>query len=242
MNIDQMIQEVDVLEGRLGHEGLIDGQGHHVLQLAKASLQSYKKRPADQWNVSIEPHEPLAFRETKPKHVKHRMKVDLFGLLSQPENGIPTGKHSIVIRVWCLKKNVWFDPRLDASELAQDIATGSGRRVMLRFRFDYALPGADEPWFHLQIGGQQEPDEFYRMPDNLGTPRFLHHPMNLVMACEFVVRHFYPEAYDAFSKEPNLRGVLRKAEAAYLAPFLDRVRSYQPDSDVSFLSHMWRLS
>jgi hypothetical protein len=246
MNIDQVIHEVEVLAGRLSRADLIDSQGTAVLERVNASLRSAKKRRGRAWECSIEKDNSLTFRETEAREVKYRMKVDLFGQLSQPENGIPSGAHALAVRVWCLDKSVWFNERVDAPSLEKEIQTGRGERVMLRFRFDYAAPRpgeqAKESRFHLQIGGQQGADEFYRMPDNLGVPRFIHYPMNLVMACEFVVCHFYRSEYVALSKEPSLVSVLRRAEQVYLVPFIDRVKLYKPGSGQSFLKHMWDYS
>lgn len=239
MTVDEMIQEAQTLEGRLRGQKLIDPQGSASIHNALSQLYEARSTRAPTWTFQIDRDAPLSFRETNPDYVKHKMKIDVYGMISQPNNGLPSGKHSIGVRVWCVDKNVWFNPDLDASDLETAIDTGLGRRVMLRFRFDYASRDVDEPWFHLQIGGQQRSSEFYRMPDNLGAPRFLHHPMNLVMACEFVVKHFYPEEYGSFIREPGVCHVVRVAQRAYLRRFLDRMKSYPDDCKPSYLDHMW---
>ena len=241
MNIDHVIREVETLRKRLQGAGVLERGGPDVLGDALESLNVQKHRRRADWLLVIDREEPLQFRRTCAKRVKYDMAVDLACEISPPRHNTPSGKHALVVRVWCFQKSVYFDPNLDSAGLGEEIETGQGRRVMHRFRFDYARPNLGEPWFHLQIGGQQMPDEFFRMPDNLGVPRFHHYPMNLAMACEFVVRHFYPEAYDDFAAEPSFRHVLKTAQSTYLPPYLKRVRSYRLDSGDSFLDHMWNV-
>ena len=245
MNIDDVIREVETLQTRLQRARVLERAGPEVLSTALESLHVQKGRRKADWVLKIDREEPLQFRRTCAKRVKYDMAVDLACEISPPQEGIPCGKHGLVVRVWCFEKSVYFDPKLDSLELGEEIETGQGRRVMHRFRFDYACgdspPKGEEPWFHLQIGGQQRSNEFFRMPDNLGVPRFHHYPMNLAMTCEFVVRHFYPEAYDALVDEPSFRCVLKAAQSTYLPPYLDRVKSYRVDSGDSFLSHLWHF-
>lgn len=238
MTVNEMIQELRVLRDRLVQAALIEGTAHDALARALATLEAQKARGTQRpWSFSIPSETPLLFRKTAKSQVKYELMIDLYGLFSQPDNGVPTDRHHIVVRVWATKRNCWFNEHLDSAELDTLISNGLRRRVMLRFRFDYATPDLDEPWFHLQVGGQQSPDEFFRLPENLGVPRFHHNPMNLILACEFVIRHFYPEDYAAIASEPTWKGAIRTAQENYLERFLEKMRAF--DTAYSYLDHCW---
>lgn len=241
MNAGKAIQELKALEGRLGSAKLIDDSGRYPLQVAVDQLEAQEGKDASTWHYAIDRDAPLTFRITDPKSVKHRMQIDVSGRVCQLQNGIAPGEHSVVVRAWCLDKSAWFNDQLDNPDLEQEIGAHRRGRVMLRFRFEFRRDDLDEPWFHLQIGGQQREGEFHRMPDNLGVPRFMYPPMNLVMVCDFVVRHFYPEDAEVFDKEPSLKAALGAAQKEYLSCFLDRVGHYGRHDlfKQSFHKHMW---
>lgn len=246
MTFDDVITELATLDGRLSAAGLIETQGRLALQNAIAALKAQKsaaRRPARVaalWSFAIPRESPLEFRATAKKEIKNELRVDLYGQFAAPVDGVPNSDHSITVRVWALKESVWFNDELDSPSLRQSIASGLNRRVMLRFRFDYAPPDRNEPWFHLQIGGQQAGKEYFRLPDNFGVPRFHHYPMSLLTACEFVIRHFYPGAYDSVGNEPNWRAALKKSQQAYLKRFFARLEAFdQGDCGASFLAHCW---
>ena len=127
----------------------------------------------------------------------------------------PFAKQSIVVRVWsehadlCFRKD--WDSRTVARRLKQRDAP---RRVMYRVRFDRALPGADEPAFHLQIGGlvHDEAKELDWHPTGLSLPRIPMPPMDLVLAAEIIVANFFPEFYSRKRQEGQWRGLVKRAE------------------------------
>lgn len=237
MNIDEAIIELTVLEHRL-RKNLLAESATATLETAKAQLQLLKNSDPDApWSFEIPREQPLEFRPTRS--INYSLMIDIFGQFSELLNGEPSSAHSITVRVWGLKKSCWFDSDLDATQLEKIISEGLRRRVMLRFRFDYAQPSLDEPWFHMQFGGQQTGQEYFRMPDNFGVPRFGYYPMNLLMTCEFVVRHFFPEEYDMVANEPSWRRALAIAQRAYLARFVTRIEDFDLEENHSFLQHCW---
>jgi hypothetical protein len=88
------------------------------------------------------------------------------------------------------------------------------RRVLYRVRFDRALPGADEPAFHLQIGGlvHDETKELDWHPTGISLPRIPMPPMDLVLAVEIIVANFFPEFYSRKRQEGQWRGLIKRAE------------------------------
>jgi len=239
MNLDQAISELTVIRDRLDSVKVLAPQGHAAIENGLRVLKMQKKEARAQWQYEIGRDCPLAFRATDPKIVKHKMEIDIYGMLFQPSSGIPQGKQSITVRVWCLDKCLWYDSLLDAPAMEEQVVAVGGRRVMLRFRFDFDDPDDEHPWCHLQIGGRQMSSEHHRMPENLSRPRFIHHPMNLLMACEFVVRHFYPEALVPLSKEASWRHGLGVAQKGYLQRYLIRSAAFPRQCKSSFLEHMW---
>jgi hypothetical protein len=237
VSVDEAISELTVLEHRLRKTVLHDS-GAAVLQAARVQLELSKHTaPNAPWSFEIPRDQPLTFGPTT--ELNYALLVDLFGQFSEVVNGVPSSTHSVTVRLWALQKNCWFDEMLDAQELENTIENGLDRRVMLRFRFDYADPDLDEPWFHLQVGGQQTGEEYFRLPANFGMPRFSHHPLNLLMACEFIIRHFFPDKYDAIANEASWRHALAVAQRAYLTRFLLKVEEFDIEEPISFLHHCW---
>ena len=242
MNLDHVIQELVVIESRLG--GLLDDLGKRAVRSALAGLHrakdearaSRRRHEPMPWRLVIRPELPLSFRPATS--LKHPLRVDMFCDLSEPRHGFPTQNHNMVVRVWAIEKALWFRSDLDAKSVKDRVSGGLGRRVMLRFHFDCETPDDRHPRFHLQIGGVQHGDELCWYPSSLGEPRFLHHPMGLVAACEFVLASFYPKEYQEIAQEPTWKGVLRQAQEAYVKPYLDHLRSFEEEH--SFLWHVWQ--
>jgi len=235
-----ILRELETLRDRLTAAALLESEGANALSRAIAQVHDCRKKRRRAWAFDIDQAGPVLFRVTDEASVKHRFRVDVYGSVSQLNGDRPCGTHSLVARVWCLEKSTWFDAALDSPDIAVLVQPDRGR-VMLRFRFEYADAGAvHEPWFHMQVGGlRRTSDEFCRMPENLAVPRFCHHPVSLSMVCQFVVRHFYPEAYNDFIHEPSLKRVVQVAEEEYLEAFLGRVCAYSPTGPDSFLDHVW---
>lgn len=252
MNIDNAIQEASVLQHRLRAGKLLSRDGADALKDLTLRLRAMKANNVQDWQVAIPREMPISFRDTDPQNVKYRMHVDLHGQLSMPdaESGFPTGSHCLVIRVWCLDRQQWFDHKLDCANMPDEIKRNhpqGERRVMLRFRFDYDDHSGDEehqarhPRFHLQVGGQMADDEYCRIPQNLAVPRFNHHPMGLTMATEFIVKNFFPEDRAIFDEEASLRGILRMCQRSYLNGYLDACSNYGSQCDTSYQNHLSRL-
>ncbi len=241
MNVADAIRELVMIRERLSAVGVLENAGHAAVEDALRALRIQQKKRAAPWSYRIARERPLSLRLTDPSIVKHRMSIDVFADISQPLRCVPQKKQSVTVRVWCHDRSLWHDELLDAADMEKQVERAGGKRVMLRFRFDHDDPDDDHPWFHLQIGGQQAGGELHRMPANLARPRFLHHPMNLLMVCEFVVRHFYPREFAMLANEPSWRIALCKAQTSYLPRYLAHHAAYDPSCNSSFLNHMWNI-
>ncbi len=251
MNTDQAIKESRALMFRLKALQLITTEGEAALSRLLDRLNAIKRAGKTNWEVSIPRDAPIVFQDTDAKRIKYRLRVDLHGQLSEPnpQTNRPTGKHCIVIRVWRLDRQQWYKAQLDHPEIVELVERGGRppRRVMLRFRFDYDDHSLDEehndlhPQYHLQIGGQMADDEYCRIVENLAVPRFIHHPLGLTMAIEFVVRNFFPAHRTIFDDENALREALTASQRAYLLPYITSIGAYGNSFQSSFHRHVSRL-
>ncbi len=232
MTLGDLKQELVILQGRLKGVKLLDSDGTRALAealgrisaaLAAPKVGKGKHRRHPRWRLVIRPDLPLSFVPTTT--LKHRLKIDIHCDLSEPTAGAPTGSHNIAVRVWALDKSLWFREAFDATTLADQIAA-SGRRVVCRFHLDLANPGQLGPRFHLQIGGNTLADEFYWHPKTLDVPRFCHHPLNLLLTCEFILKTFYPEHYDQVADDPTWAAAVKVAQKSYLAPYFERLHNF----------------
>ncbi len=253
MTIDDVISELQVILGRL--KPVLDDQGKRSLESsiarmvlqAKSSKGGRRHRDRFPWDLTIPPASPISFRDTtKGEGVKHRVHVDISCHLTRHESGDPKAKHNICVRVWSREEAVWYRPLLDAESLGEKIRNGSKRRVMMRFHFDFADVEQGGPRFHLQIGGKQNSEEeaCWHL-ETLNIPRFPHHPVNLLMVCEFVGRTFYPVEFAAIRDDAIWKGALGVAQSSYLVPFFLKSSIFQGltramiRSDESYLATVW---
>jgi hypothetical protein len=255
MTFEDLQFELTVIENQLAP--VLDEEGRRAVIVARADVERQltdalaknkpkkkkgkpKKKPLPPWTLDIPPTRPLLFVPTTVGG--HRFIVDMFCLITQPDaSGVPAAGHNIAVRVWTDDMDLWFRPGVDADVLGQAIIDGAGRRVMLRFHFDYANPRQAGPRHHLQIGGVQHGAEHCWFPSGLDVPRFCHHPVSLVMACEFVIRSFYPATYVNLSQEPTWRRAVARAQLAYLEPYYELQGTTVDPKDLerSYLDRMW---
>lgn len=264
MTVDDIIDEVTVIQNRLSR--VLDDAGRRALADVRSDLEQHRERHGSErnptsrrpngkskrpravkpWRLIISPAQPLSFVPSKfGEHIKHRLAVDIACDLSKPIDGKPSGKHNIAVRVWAVDVNLSFRADWDAVRLAKEIGA-VGRRVMLRFHFDFADAEQAGPTYHLQIGGKQHEGERCWYPDNIKVPRFVHHPVNLVTVCEFVVRTFHPTEYDSLCKETSWQLAVGRAQLCYLPAYFERIpflsvasppSSFRP----SYLDALWNI-
>ncbi len=244
MTLQDLLLELSVIRYRLAT--LLDAGGRDTIALAEATMRKQvptpsthggKKKPKTppRWTFEISPQAPLSFQPTEVGG--HRYFIDAFCRMSQPDDtGLPAAGHTICVRVWSEDASLCYREHLDAATLR-----ACGRRVILRFHFDHANARQPGPRHHLQIGGGQQGAELSWFPENIKVPRFCHHPVSLLMACEFIVRTFFPNYYNDIAEDGVWRGALAKAQAAYLAPYYRlQAAAVRPDDlRLSLLGRLW---
>jgi hypothetical protein len=246
MNQHRLKLELEVIRKALRpilHKEGSDAVDQALRDLADAQRRrSGKGRNQHPWQLTIPRGSPIRFIPTAGSHeTGHAVWTDISCELSEPDAGKPSRKHNVLVRVWTDDEAFWFRQRFDATGLRAEVAQNGGSRVMLRFHFDYADPGQEGPKHHLQIGGSQYEGECCWYPDSLKVPRFVHHPVNVLLACEFVVRTFYPAFHQRMWDEPTWRGAIATAQKTYLAPYFKNQGITIDDShwDTSLLGQLW---
>jgi hypothetical protein len=254
VTLDDAITELNVIRSRL--EPILDEEGRRAILNAVNDLESQRPRPKEgkkkhkkaapkPWRLVIPPGNPLRFIATeRTQDLRHSFVIDVACQIDQPKNGEIVGEHNIAIRVWTADEDLYFRDAFDAERIFDDVEAAGRRRVMLRFHFDHANPGQPGPKHHLQIGGIQRVGELCWYPENIRVPRFCHHPLSLLMACEFVMRTFFPQAHAAVENEPAWAGAIATAQRTYLPAYFE-LQGLQPNAghfQHSLLGHLWNAA
>jgi len=163
------------------------------------------------WSLSISADRPLRFKKSE---ADKRIRPDLFGRLTFSNGAWPFSEQNVILRVWSEEMTLSFRQIWDSLQVKETLLQrGTAGRVLTRIHFDRAPPEASEPRFHLQFGGQAEEDELSWHPPNLDLPRILTPPIDIILACEIVVAHFFPTFYETKREEPQWRALIRKAQS-----------------------------
>jgi hypothetical protein len=250
VTLDDALRELNVIQSRLSD--LLDEEGRRAVLTAKIALEAqrprpkagkeHKKKAPPPWRLEIPPGNPISFLTTDAtQDLRYSFAIDVACKIDQPQGGHIVGEHNIAVRVWTSDETLYFRENLDAGRIGPDVKANGGRRVMLKFHFDCANPGQPGPKHHLQIGGTQHGAEHCWYPENIRVPRFCHHPVSLLMACEFVVRTFYPKAQATLANEASWLGAIAKAQDTYLPAFYERlgltVNAHELEN--SLLERLW---
>jgi len=227
-----LLQELTTIKNVLS--GILDYRGEDALNQAIGDITRQIKGASPYWVLRIHPDLPLRFVECEVERLKFQ--VDLFCTIPQPDRNVPGLNESIGIRVWSNDSRLFFRKELDSESILERM-NSDGRRVMLRFHFDRAEQGKKWPEHHFQVGGDPQENEHCWHPKQLNVPRLIHHPLNLLLACELVVANFFPENYHLISREPTWKGALKKAQEHFIEPYIKKIRIW--NSEVSLLQHLW---
>ena len=239
-------QELTILVNTL--RGILEDEGVNALENAKQQINAQKKPKrrkksrrrsgVNLWKLVISPSSPLLFRKCTIRRQCYQ--VDLFCNISQLNSNGRNSKNSLTIRIWSTDGDICFREEFD-SELARSEFDANGKRVLFRFHFDQANEEQEGPEFHFQVGGIPQGNEICWFPKSLNIPRFIHHPMNLILACEYIVANFFPEEWREISRETTWLAAIRKAQESFLKPYYDGIQSGWTATENSLLKHLWNI-
>lgn len=191
---------------------MLEPDSRHILTDAADQVES-SAGPDHQWSVSIQPNNPVRFL---PSETDERIRPDLFCELKATDGPWPFSEQAVVLRVWSEEIALSYRSEWDSSVVEKTLSLSPApRRVMVRMHFDRAPIGADEPRFHLQLGGRTkvEKAELHWHPPTLRVPRIPMPPLELVMVCEIVVSSFFPGFYATKKQEPQWRALIHRAQS-----------------------------
>jgi hypothetical protein len=222
LNASRMASNIKRLRFELRKKRLIDEKSLWVLNEAANNVQIY---PPDQWKLVISPEKPLEFVHAESDG---RLKPDIFCFIETGnKDPWPISHLSLVLRVWCTKQDVSFRPDWDSKELEKEFdRNGSYRRVIFRCHYDCCNEGQYAPIFHLQFGGKPTEKEYFWFPHYLELPRFISPPMDLILACEFVVANFFPSTYVKLRQDSVWRSIIKESEVFLVGKYYETCKNY----------------
>jgi len=199
--------------------------------------QQKKLREPAGWTIIIADPLELTCSEPRTKHLR----VDISGRCPAPSNGSPGENHSVTIRVWSTDEAEWCDAGRDHPKLVAAIRARNRGRVMLRVHFDREVAGGGGPWAHLQVGGTADNDEYYPYPPpGFDFPRFPHHPVDFVLALEFVTRTFCPGVYEQVYDQACWTDAISQSQREFTSAYYRKLKKHlvsRPNS--SLLECCW---
>jgi hypothetical protein len=76
------------------------------------------------------------------------------------------------------------------------------------------------PLFHLNFGGKNMKSGEYGQLICFDSPRVVHHPMDVILAIDFILRNFYLEIdHEEITSQPWYKEILRFSSEKYLRPY-----------------------
>lgn len=221
MNFNNLVQALQAIRDRLGI--VLEADSSRVLDEAilrlkqsKQIYDSYRKRrdliekPVTEWGLLIY-DAPLRFKSTTYK--KYQLRADITCDVRWTDEGKLPICQQLVLRMWCSDPKIMYREFLDSErilELITDKDAPLQERVMARYHFDLANQNQSGPTYHFQLGGNAVDNEYVWFPKELDLPRFVHHPFDLILLCQFVVANFFPEEYSKIRRDPTWRFVVKR--------------------------------
>jgi hypothetical protein len=218
MTPENVRQALTTIQNRLS--SVLDESAKRVLADASAQMivttPPKKKKAKAAWTLTISRESPLRFRQATV-HGLH-VQADLSCVLSW-DHGLKS--QDMLLRLWSQDEHVCFRELLDAVTVRDRLPTPPAR-VIARYHFDKANTGQDGPTFHLQYGGNAADDEMFWHPESFAWPRILHHPLDLVLACEMVAANLFATEYIQIAKDPVWVGAIRTSQVYFVNDYFTK--------------------
>ena len=234
MTPDNVRQALTAIQNRL--QSVLDQSASRVLADASAQMvvttTAKGKSRKTAWRLTVSRESPLRFRQCIVDGL--RIQADLSCRLEW-DQGIKS--QDLLLRIWSQDEHICFRDQYDAAIIRARLATPPSR-VIARYHFDKANAGQDGPSFHLQYGGNPADEELFWHPEAFAWPRILHHPMDLVLACEMVAANLFAAEYRQIAKDPTWRAAIRNSQTHFVDDYLTKCRQVV-GSGSSLLASLW---
>lgn len=88
-------------------------------------------------------------------------------------------------------------------------------------RHDGSESNSVHPYYHFHFGGNRLTDnvENYGQILILDSPRLMHHPLDFILAVDFIISNFAPESWHRLKKNSNYISILQKAQKIFVEPY-----------------------
>lgn len=215
----EMAMRLRQLYSLLFDERIIEDDAVSVIEKVAVKLESQRRNPA--WNYSITPSDPLRFRPVDTKKVKSVQPV-LQTKLSVAE----TLQEGMKGRF---------------SELNSTLELYSEGTLHDRWHIDLANEEQSGPLFHLQHGGHSAGNSSRHSENKLSMPRWMHPPIDIILASELVIANFFPNQWLRLRRDPAWVSLVRDAEVYCYKNYFYAIEKYYSDRPKpgTMLQHFW---
>ena len=94
-------------------------------------------------------------------------------------------------------------------------------------------PIQPHPAYHFQFGGNKLTEEEidYGQALFLDSPRIMHHPMELILAIDFILSNFFPTIWNKIKRNRQYIKILKKYQKYFIQPYFQSIaNSFDRDS------------
>lgn len=185
---------------------------HTIMTPEKSSFQ-----------LSIQRANPIIFRNV---HVGTHAIPKGLEKLDASDSNVTVGL-TIELEADYSNSNINFIKRLGINFLIQ--GSYGFRELVSAWHLDLdtsSNPKVTHPLFHLNFGGMQmKRSEFFQLIA-LDSPRIVHHPMDVILAVDFILRNFYKkDQHEQITSLPTYKKILQQSCETYLIPYYNNIMS-----------------
>ncbi len=219
MTATEMANRLSQLSGLLLEEKLIQSDSVTVIHKVVAQLKGQRKNQG--WRYSITPTDPVRFCPTNTKKASNVQASLQMSLLV-------TDARQKGMEGWFSELNTTLELHIDGN-------------IIDRWHIDLANKTQEGPVFHLQHGGHSSGNSMRQTEGKLSVPRWMHPPMDIVLACELVVANLFQEQWLRLRKNPTWTALVRDAESFCYEDYFKAVSNHYSDQSrkETLLQRFW---
>jgi len=218
---------VDDMEETLGT--LIDNLGDvlestHTLAQALTAITDFSDVEGVLWRIEIRKEDPLKFLVSRNRRGA-KLAPELCCIIAGSDDpNDPIRFQDLVLRLRTSDPSLYYREEWDSPRVFEKIVGSNVHsRVMFRCHFDRGKPTPEgEPKFHMHIGGVPEADEFCWFPKQIRSPRIPIPPLDLVLACEFIVSTFFPAKFSELQERREWLKAVYRSEFHHLRTYYEQ--------------------
>ncbi len=120
---------------------------------------------------------------------------------------------------------------------------GSGENLLYNAmhldKHDGTISNTIHPYYHFQFGGNKLKENIneYGQVLILDSPRIMYHPMEFILAIDFIVSNFLPNAWKNLKKNPTYLDILNEIQKLIVQPYFRSITNFF-DKNVGNWNHL----